>query len=282
MGAEMRRCPTALLCALIATTLARVAGAAELPKLAVVHIAPKVGIDTSYAEAAEEYLATRIAETGAYEVIARDDVASMLEHAGQLELMGCDGGACLAEVGGALGADLLVKGSLTRIDDHATVSLKLINVGSSSVDRREVVEVPIADDKVGRAAMQALKIACDQMFAAELTTAGIASYRPSKEPAGEGEEVEPEGSGGRLFTWIAAGGGAALLAAGGGLLVLGNVEMLAAQELADSSASEQVSYQDFAEVHDRAQLEQIGGLALLGVGGLAVVAAVVLFFVEGG
>jgi TolB-like protein len=278
MRSDKRSRLTATAVAALATLTSQGAAAAELPKLAVMKIDAKRGVDAAVAEVGEEYLAARITETRAFEVISRDDVRRLLEHAGQLELMVCDTESCAAEVGGALGVDLLLNGTVSRIDDTAMITLKLIWVSEAKVERREAVEAMVVDDKVDAAVMRALKQAGDRMFAAELEAAGV---EPDlSEETGTGGAATTGGEGGKLWTWIAAGSAALALAAGGGLLLWGNLEMLEAQALADQSKTEAVRYQDFAEQRDRATLGQIAGLSAIGVGALAAGGAAALFFVE--
>ena len=60
-------------------------------------------------------------------VIAPDDIRALLEQEANLQMMGCDDDSCLAEIGGALGADLLVKSRVTKLEKAFAVSLSAVD-----------------------------------------------------------------------------------------------------------------------------------------------------------
>ncbi len=69
-------------------------------------------------------------------VIGQADVGAMLSLERQKDLLGCtDSSACLSEIGGALGADHLVAGSLGKIGTVFVVTLRLIDTQKSEVVR---------------------------------------------------------------------------------------------------------------------------------------------------
>lgn len=89
------------------------------------------------------------------------------------------------------------------------------------------------------------------------------------------EEIEV--SGGRLWTWIALGSGVALTGAGIALALLEKDT----QDQFDTAAGEvQVNLQDLQDLQDQGELEALLANIFLATGGAALVAGVVLFFVE--
>jgi hypothetical protein len=61
-------------------------------------------------------------------VISMDEVRAMLDLEAQKQLVGCDEEeSCLAEIAGALGADVLIIGGLARVGDQSVLSLKRID-----------------------------------------------------------------------------------------------------------------------------------------------------------
>lgn len=66
-------------------------------------------------------------------VIAPDDMRAILSHEGSKQLLGCDDKSCLAELAGALGADLLVAGRVSLLDKAYAISMSLIDAGESRV-----------------------------------------------------------------------------------------------------------------------------------------------------
>ncbi len=62
-----------------------------------------------------------------YSVIAPDDIRALLEREATLQMLGCDDDSCLAEIGGALGADLLVKGRVAKLASGFAISLSAVD-----------------------------------------------------------------------------------------------------------------------------------------------------------
>ena len=69
-------------------------------------------------------------------VISRDDIQAMLSLEEDKLRMGCDDASCLAEIGGALGVEQLVAGTVGRLSDSYLITLRLISVKSTRVENR--------------------------------------------------------------------------------------------------------------------------------------------------
>lgn len=91
------------------------------------------GIDTETRNALTQVLSETLDDLGPFSTLSSRDVASMLEMERQKALLGCDDDSCFAEVGVALGANLLVSGSVVRIGKTAQIQLQLTNVLESQV-----------------------------------------------------------------------------------------------------------------------------------------------------
>ena len=50
---------------------------------------------------------------------------------------GCDDVACFAQIGGALGVNELILGSISKLGSQIIVSLKLVNVADMTIDRSQ-------------------------------------------------------------------------------------------------------------------------------------------------
>jgi len=61
----------------------------------------------------------------------------MLQYQSTQQLLGCDNETCLAEIGGALGADYLVTGSITATGSKLVLQLQLMSIRDSRVESRE-------------------------------------------------------------------------------------------------------------------------------------------------
>lgn len=69
-------------------------------------------------------------------VISRDEVRALLEHGKERSMLGCDDAACLAELGGALGVQYLVFGTVGRVGDTYLMHLKLIGTRNARIAHR--------------------------------------------------------------------------------------------------------------------------------------------------
>jgi TolB-like protein len=96
-----------------------------------------LGITTDVAVNLTQVLAAEIKRIEGTRVISRDDIASMLALESKKDALGCsDSVTCLAEIGGALGVDKLVVGSVGKIESSFVVSLRMIDAKRSVVDNR--------------------------------------------------------------------------------------------------------------------------------------------------
>lgn len=112
---------------------------AAAPKLAVLPVAAGEGIPPSTAAALTEALSGEVRRRAAAEVITQREIAAVLSLERQKEMLGCTSDGCMAELGGALGAEHLVAGSVARLGQGFVVNLQLINVAHASVENRSSV-----------------------------------------------------------------------------------------------------------------------------------------------
>jgi len=111
------------------------ASAGALPKLAVMplsgqRVSPQIvavldGLVTGEIDAARRFL-----------VISASDMNAMIGFEKLKSAVGCDDVVCAAEIGGALGVDFLLAGSVSRLGDQIYVQLTLIDIRGSAVVRR--------------------------------------------------------------------------------------------------------------------------------------------------
>ncbi|MCK5687940.1 hypothetical protein KAI87_01660, partial [Myxococcota bacterium] len=83
-----------------------------------------------------QVLAAELKKVEGASVIGRDDIAAMLQLEAHNKQVNCSDVACLAEIGGALGVDKLVIGSVGKLGENFVLSLKLVDVGEVQVDSR--------------------------------------------------------------------------------------------------------------------------------------------------
>lgn len=114
------------LTALVPPSLAR--GEEALPSLAVLDVRGGEGISKEIARFTTSAVARAAGDTQAFRVISAEDIRALLTLEAQKSLCGAGSESCLAEIGGALGADYLVSGTLTRLGEKTNLELSLLDV----------------------------------------------------------------------------------------------------------------------------------------------------------
>jgi hypothetical protein len=115
------------------------------------------GLDASVAENITDLVVKEVDRVGLFRTISMEEIKLMLEHEQQKILTGCDDTACLAEIGGALGVELLMAGGVGKLGDTYVVSLKLIDVRQAQVLNREERTVSGAIEELVNVSRQAAR-----------------------------------------------------------------------------------------------------------------------------
>jgi hypothetical protein len=95
------------------------------------------GLEASVAENITDLVTKEVDRVGLFRTVSMAEIKRMLEHEQQKILTGCDDTSCLAEIGGALGVELLLAGGVGKLGDTYLLSLKLIDVREAKVLARE-------------------------------------------------------------------------------------------------------------------------------------------------
>ena len=105
-------------------------------KIAVLDLQAR-GVDASLVQSAGTLIASELNKLEVFKVISREDIRNMLSFEKDKQNLGCDSDqACLAEIGGALGVEYIVAGSLAKIGDTMVLSLALNNTKTAGVENR--------------------------------------------------------------------------------------------------------------------------------------------------
>lgn len=105
-------------------------------KVAVWSIQAAQGVTPGAAQVLEDVVATELARTGRFQVIGRADLAALLGYERQRQVMGCTESACLAEIGGAVGADLVLSGQAGQLGTQHRLSLLLVDARKATAVAR--------------------------------------------------------------------------------------------------------------------------------------------------
>ncbi|OGQ90350.1 MAG: hypothetical protein A2289_26390 [Deltaproteobacteria bacterium RIFOXYA12_FULL_58_15] len=129
----------ACLCGLLLETALPSRTWAQTSKIAVLDFTA-AGVEDGQAKDVTTNLVNLVAaEVGrlGFEVISTADINAMLSYEKQKDLVGCEENTtCLAEIGGALGVDMLLGGSLGKLGDTYTLSLSLVDIKTGAVKKR--------------------------------------------------------------------------------------------------------------------------------------------------
>ena len=100
------------------------------PKLLVLDLTVNGGVDPSLGKAMGEAVTAEISKRGYFQVLSSEDVRTLISVERQKQLLGCSEDAsqsCLAELAGALGAQLTLSGSIGRIGDSYQLTLQALD-----------------------------------------------------------------------------------------------------------------------------------------------------------
>ena len=194
----------------------------ELPTLVVLNLVAEHGIDEGKVRLLNELLLTEFGRRAHYRVMGGSDIEAMLSLEMQKQLTGCTDTECLADIGGALGADFLAISNVGRVGDYYLFNVKIINVRTSEVMERWSEQVKGVEGKL----MMALR----RSVAAVTKTAP-----PETEEKGIALAVAEERSSKQLWGFVALGASAVLGGTG--------VVLLAAKGSEDEIRTNQ--YRDF-------------------------------------
>ena len=140
-------------------------------KLAVLEIRP-LGTEASRAELLSEIALTEASAVKAYDVIGKSDIVAMLGFEKQKAVLGCsEDSACLAELGGALGVDLVLVGSLGKIGNLYRLDMKLVDARKAKIRGRIGVSVEGQEEKIVAATQRAVRSLLDPDFKLSLAAA---------------------------------------------------------------------------------------------------------------
>ncbi len=132
-----------------------------------------VGVDANDAKAATRVVAAAAADVDGVEVISADDIRRLAALEADKSAAGCTDTSCLAEIAGALGAERVLFGSLSKLGATTTASLSLYTAGSGAIDR---ASVDVADLSGLSTALRGL--------VGKLLRGEVTSTAPSADPTG--------------------------------------------------------------------------------------------------
>ena len=232
-------------------------------KIAVMDLKNDAGLEPGILATLNEILLNEFHAVGKYEVLGSSDIASMLSlEEVRMQLGGCTDDSCIAEVGGALGVELMAMARVGAVGPQYVVSVKLLDVSVAKVVDR-------ASEMVARE--EAQLIAAVRRAVGKAT--GVAPLVQPSPPAVTAEAGTPGPGFLDVAPWVTLG----LTVAAGGVGVA-----MAGLAWKDAEARQEEFHgtPGWEELRDSAQNKALAADVLIGVGVAAGLATIFLFIFD--
>jgi hypothetical protein len=96
-------------------------------RIVLLPLAPLGGVPKETAQLLGDALAGELRRRAGISVLTQSDVAALLGVEKTRQMLGCTDAGCMAEIGGALGADRVIHGSLGRVGESLVVNLSALD-----------------------------------------------------------------------------------------------------------------------------------------------------------
>jgi len=279
----MKRVLTCLIVSLLATS----AVAGDKRRIAVLDIRSDAKMDQGMLKTLNEVVLNEFDRTGLFDVLGSADIASMITlEEERIKMTGCADDACLAEIGGALGVQLMGAASIGVVGVQYVLTVKILDVARARVLARATQTLPKRDTEL----ITGIKAAMTRVLG-KLDEAQDVGDQPSGDAdtpaegsgaAADADRVGPEG--GLAATvepsesadfldvapWLALG---LTVAAGGTAAALGGLALGDAREARDEFEGRP----EWRDARDAADSKALAADVMIGVAAAAAVGTVVLF-----
>jgi hypothetical protein len=118
-----------ILCSVLSLSLSSMA---EKVSLAVSDM-QATGVDIATATIASEQLRTELLNTGIFRVMERGQMENVLKEQGFQQSGACSDNACIIEMGQLLGVNKIIVGTLGKVGELYTISLRMLDVGTGEI-----------------------------------------------------------------------------------------------------------------------------------------------------
>jgi hypothetical protein len=197
-----------------------VRAASKAPKLVVVDLPGDATYQGSLIKAVNSIIAKDLRDQG-FDVITPADIGAALGLDKERQLMGCSEDGCLAEIGGALGADYIVHGELASMSKDTLFTLTLTDKAGHAVNQvGGIVKGKEAENLVEAVDLDVPKLVKPLRDAGKLGPAPAAPASADAAVTQSTPQAAPSPS--HLPSYLLIGGGAVLLAGSLGLGLVAN------------------------------------------------------------
>jgi hypothetical protein len=145
----------------VTTAIALLVGSPALAaQIVALNIKPAGEVPAALTESLTPLLIAEVSRHEGMSVVSAFDVRAFLENEGNKQALGCGDTACMTQVAGALGAEMLLSSTLSRVDETWICTLTLIRVETAEAVRRSVGK----HRGSARAASEAVTLAVGNLF----------------------------------------------------------------------------------------------------------------------
>ena len=188
----------------------------DKPRLLIMNF-KALGVEPSAVEAASDITTGAFQEQGRFEVISTADVQSLIDLEADRSVAGCANNSCLAEIAGALGADFVVTGRMSKLGESFVFKLALLDPGASKNIATETFQIG-ALETLPKAIKPAVSRLTAKAFGEEAPEVDEALRRDLKKTIPKPVAASPQEEGGGLgLTILLSGLGVAGLATSMGM-----------------------------------------------------------------
>jgi hypothetical protein len=123
-------------------TLALLVAMPDQPHIAVFDVKPQGGVTEQVAHAVSEQVTLEVRRMNPEaSVMGSDDLTAYLNKIERFPAPGCQDPRCLSEIGGVVGAERIVFGTLARTGADYTLTLQLVDVAQATVLKKSVARL---------------------------------------------------------------------------------------------------------------------------------------------
>jgi len=94
-----------------------------------------VGVSSIFAEILTEDLRTFVGRSDRFSLVTPEEMAAIDKELARQLSGGCDEASCIAELGGALGAQLMATGIVSKVGERLSVNVKLVDIATVTAKR---------------------------------------------------------------------------------------------------------------------------------------------------
>jgi hypothetical protein len=111
---------------------------------------PAAAIEKSEVELLTSIITATLAKESRLEVLSSSDVKRIVQLEGERQALGCSESTCLAEIAGAMGAQLVVYGDIGKLGSQMVLTLNLFDGATATAPGREVIVAASLDELTGK------------------------------------------------------------------------------------------------------------------------------------